>query len=136
MARVANWPRRLIEAVDRHRALPASWGQSDCFRFAMDCVEAVTGTDPYADVRGSYDGPVTAARRLKERGFADLEAALAAAFPEVPAAKAQRGDLGVTAAANGAPACVVFVDAGVIGRGEGELLRFPRSVVTRAFKVG
>lgn len=133
--RLEDWDVRLAAVVERHHDLAGAWGISDCFLFAMDCVEAVTGTDPYADERGRYSDAAGAAERLKARGFRSVEAAIAAVFDSVPVAMAQRGDLGVTRLRDGTPACVVFVPGGVIGRGERGLVRLPRSVVKRAFEV-
>lgn len=100
----------------RHDAIPVimaahraafSWGQHDCATFAMDVVEAVTGSAPYAP-RGTYDSQVGAARRLKELGFDSMEAAMEAAFPieNTPAQRGRLGDIGIADSQDG-PVCVV-----------------------------
>ncbi|RVB25587.1 hypothetical protein EN918_26755, partial [Mesorhizobium sp. M7A.F.Ca.CA.004.05.1.1] len=60
-----------------------------------DAVEAITGTDPAADIRGKYKTEAGAARILRKRGFGDVEMALASLFPPVGRLMAQRGDIGV-----------------------------------------
>lgn len=128
-----DWPERLLDVVNdsRHRG-PVAWGRSDCFAFVQEAVAAVTGVMPYREERGRYDGPVSAARRLAERGFKSTEAALAALFPELPVALAQRGDIGI-AAADGSP--VIFEGRGAVGRGVDGLVRLSRKQVRRAFAV-
>lgn len=134
MTRREDWPERLIEAIERHAALPFELGTSDCFLLPMDCVLAMTDAEPWPDVRGSYRSGSGAAKQLRRRGFADLGEAYAAVFPEIPPSLAGRGDIGVMESSQGL-AGVVFMDAGVVGKAEIGVRRAPRSLVLRAFKV-
>ncbi len=91
-ARLIDWPERLAAFVESRRDAPFSWGGNDCCLFAADAVQAMTGTDPAADVRGSYDTTLAAAHLLGELG--GVEAIAAARFgSEVPVALAGRGDI-------------------------------------------
>lgn len=127
-----DWPERLMEVVDRHAAMPFAYGVSDCWTLAADAIEAMTGERPYAGVR--YASKAGAARALAKRGFATVEAALAAILPDVPAAMAGRGDVGVVETPDG-PAAVVCTGLYFAGKGEGGLDHVPREFVHRAFGV-
>lgn len=128
-----DWPERLMETIQRHAALPFGWGASDCFLLPMDCVEAMTGVDPWANERG-YSTEAGAAKRLRKHGFETVADAFAATFEEISPALAQRGDIGIVDSPRG-PAGVVFFDAGAIGKAETGVRRVSRSLVLRAFKV-
>lgn len=95
MARLPDWDARLFAVVEAHEGAAFVWGHADCFTFAMACVEAVTGANPYADEAGRWRSAAGARRRLRARGFGSIEAAIAAVFPEIPPALAQRGDLAI-----------------------------------------
>lgn len=68
LARRPDWQLRLAALVERRQAQPFAWGASDCCTWASDVVEAVTGHDPAADVRGTYSGWLGALVQAKERG--------------------------------------------------------------------
>lgn len=106
---------------------------------AMDAVEAITGTDPYAEDRGRYRTARGALRRLTARGFSGLGDAYGAVFSEVAPAQAQRGDIGLVRlpdeAGRLAEAAVVIVPPHAYGKAETGALRLPLSAVTRAFRV-
>jgi hypothetical protein len=135
LTRREDWPERLLEAIAHHSVLPFVWGKSDCIVFPADCIHAVTGEDPLRDVP-PYDSALGAARALAERGFANAADAFASVLPEIPPAQAHRADVGVVDGAKG-PCGVVFIGAEVLGVSAGiGHVRLPRSLVTRAFKVG
>jgi hypothetical protein len=134
MARLDDWPERLLAEVARHSDLPLQWGVSDCFTFPMDCVIAMTGKDPWPGER-KYKSASGAARRLARHHFRNVGDAFAARFEEVAPSFALRGDLGVIETPQGV-AGVVFVDSDVLGKDEVRgLRRVPRAAVTRAFRV-
>lgn len=134
MTRREDWPERLVEAIERHAALPFGWGSSDCFLLPMDCVRAMTDAEPWPEVRGQYASETGAAKQLRRRGFADMAEAFASAFPEIPPSLAGRGDIGIVDSPRGL-AGVVFIDTGVVGKAEAGIRRLPRAHVLRAFKV-
>lgn len=86
-----NWPEALHALVESRNAWPFAWGEHDCCAFAADAVEAMTGTDPIADLRGYHDGP-TAESLLDSLG--GLEAAVTARLGQpIALLLAQRGDV-------------------------------------------
>lgn len=131
--RQPGWERRLNAAVQKHMALPAEWGVSDCYQIADDCVEAVIGERMHVDHLG-YKTEAGAARKLRKRGFADVGEAFAARFSEVPPSLAQRGDIGVIER-DGKVYGGVFTSIGFAARGEASLEYHPASDVTRAYRV-
>lgn len=133
---IAGWESALRAVVARHRALPFGWGTSDCFVFPMDCVEAVTGRDPWAAVRG-YASEQAAARLLVAHGLRDVADAFAAVLPEIHPAEAGRGDLAVVAAAgSGEIGGAVCLGPVVAAKGRDGLSFLPRTAMVRAFRVG
>lgn len=137
MRRREDWPERLTAEVERHDALPAEWGVSDCLNLPMDCVLAMTGEDPAAELRGSYSSEMGGAKMLAAHGWRSVADLFAAYFPEIPVALAGRGDIGVTKAERGL-AGVVFVDTHAVGKHADQPgnIRVARSRIVRAFKVG
>jgi hypothetical protein len=108
--RFEDWPERLgaffAERADRAFA----WGGNDCCLFVCDAVLAMTDLDMAADLRGAYATEIGAASsmiaylrntwnvaELPEPGklLEEFASKMAAehAFPEVPPAFAQRGDV-------------------------------------------
>lgn len=147
LTRLDGWESRLISAVQKHSALPFSWGgfassgkASDCFEMAMDCCLAVTGVDPYADERGRYTTRIGALRRFTARGFSWLDGAYGAVFEECAPAMARRGDIGLVelAGEDGRGDCcsVVVVGAHAIGKSETGHVRVPVGWLSKAYQVG
>lgn len=58
----------LTEYLREAARTPWAWGSCDCFLFFMDWIERVTGNDPMAGVRGTYDTERQARRILKATG--------------------------------------------------------------------
>lgn len=138
MTRREDWPERLLEAVARHDVLPYSLGESDSYMLTMDAVLAMTGAEPWPEVRGSYSTALGAAKLLRQRGFSNEAEAFASVFPEVPPALAIRGDIGVVPVPHGAGfAGVVCIGTGFVGKhaDRSGTIRVPRSAVLRAFRV-
>lgn len=135
--RIAGWERRLRAAIEKHMALPAAYGSSDCLIIALDGIEAVTGSDPYPRDRfkRNYKTEAGAARCLRKAGFETVEDALRAACPnEIPPSLAQRGDVGVVEH-NGQVVAGVFTQLGLFTRGTEQCLFLPAADVKTAFRV-
>jgi hypothetical protein len=113
-ARHSGWEVAFVETVARHQAEPFAWGQSDCLTRIADLALAMTHVDPMADLRGTYDSPTASAGVLKDMGFEDIEAALAAHFQPIAPAMARRGDCGIVVTESGKRE----VKAGVIVMGD------------------
>lgn len=92
MMRYPDWPERLAAYIEQRRHAPFKWAEQDCATFAFDAVEAMTGADPIADLRGRWTTARGAARILNRLG--GLEAATSAYLGEPKSATfAQRGDV-------------------------------------------
>lgn len=131
--RKENWPQALIAEIERHRKLPFSWDQSNCFYFPLDCVRAMTGVDLWESERGCASED-DYKRRLVRNGFASVADAFAQTFPECPPAMARRGDVGLVEY-QGVLCGVVVEGADVVGKAIDGTLRVPRVLLKRAFRV-
>jgi hypothetical protein len=95
-ARVADWERRLVQAVESLRGKSFSWGTHDCATWAFDIRRDLTGgEDIAASWRGRYRTALGARRVMKRLGWDSLEAAgrdlLGTPLPTV--LQAGRGDM-------------------------------------------
>ena len=96
MARVENWERLLIEAIDTARAQPFVWGLHDCPTFAFETRMLLTGGEDIAALwRGRYTTALGGQRVMRRLGWTSLEVMgrglLGEARPAV--LLAQRGDI-------------------------------------------
>lgn len=109
LQRLPDWSVRLQAVVVQRLAQAFAWGVHDCALYAADCVQACTGTDPAADLRGRYSTERGAARLIRrvagEGGLAALASARLGA--EIAPALAIRGDVGVANRGDGQLALVV-----------------------------
>lgn len=135
MTRPHDWPERLAAAISAHETEPYELGRSDCFTFAMACVEAVTGADPSAGRRKPYKTMRAALSAARKAGFADLPAILASIGEPIPTAWAGRGDLAVVDGPEG-PGFAVCEGALFVGRApRAGLQRINRSDVITAYRL-
>lgn len=93
--RLHDWQQRLHDCVAERMERPFAWGVQDCCLFAADCLHAVTGVDPAADLRGTYSDAQGAARVLGFLGGV-VDLAIRHCGPVIPTALAQPGDIGLT----------------------------------------
>ena len=93
-SRLRNWQSRLAGLVSIRMVSPFAWGTQDCALFAADSVQACTGIDPAADVRGTYNTAAQAQQVLQANGGL-VGLAIARLGPVVAAALAQPGDIGL-----------------------------------------
>ena len=91
--RRADWQDRLGALIELRRRAPFEWGRVDCCLWVADAVEAMTGTDPAADIRGRYRSASGAARAMHRHG--GLEGAGARCGAPIPPLCAAEGDVGV-----------------------------------------
>lgn len=92
MARVTDWPAQLDAAVEAARRRPFEWGTHDCALWAASVVQALTGVDHAAGLRGRYRSAAGALRLLAKRGGLAVLATRALGAP-IDVRHAQRGDL-------------------------------------------
>ncbi|MEG3166543.1 hypothetical protein U1701_18435 [Sphingomonas sp. PB2P19] len=94
LSRAPDWEERTAVYLDRVADQPFKWGEHDCALFAAGAINAMTGTDPAADLRGIYTDRASAAAALKDHGAGTLLKTVTAWLgqPKHPAF-AQRGDI-------------------------------------------
>ncbi len=89
--RYRDWQSRLQACLAERRQRAFEWGTHDCCLFVCDAVQAMTGHDPAAGLRG-YTTELQAARLIKRLG--GLRAIAAARLgAEIAPALAQVGDV-------------------------------------------
>lgn len=103
VSRLPDWDRRLDAYLAAAAARPFVWGGGaggqDCVLFALGAVEAMTGVDGAADIRGRYTTALGALKTMRRVFAAEDLPAAADAFrlrwrgEEVPVLSARRGDL-------------------------------------------
>ncbi|KAB0682016.1 DUF6950 family protein [Aureimonas leprariae] len=131
--RVAGWEQALVEAIERHVALPFSWGVSDCAVLTTDCIAAVTGERPFGGPF-RYRSEIGAAKWLRRKGLDDLAALGASRFEECPPSLARRGDIGMIER-DGKICAGVFTSQGFVSKAERGIIAEPVTAVARAFRI-
>ncbi|MFO1081866.1 MAG: hypothetical protein U1E23_14705 [Reyranellaceae bacterium] len=90
LRRLERWPDRLTEFVESRRRTPFAYGSNDCCSFAIDAVDAVTGTRvreiDWQDERGAL-------RMLAEAGGAEAAVTSMLGRPSQNWQDARRGDI-------------------------------------------
>ncbi len=128
-----DWPQRLAAFIESRRLQPFAWGENDCVTFAADCARELTGTDPIAELRGSWRTALEAARVLDELG--GLRAAVTQwQGDELPPALAQRGDA-VLVEQLGRELLGVCVGDQIVAPGEHGAVWLPISAAVAAWRV-
>jgi hypothetical protein len=134
MPRVKGWEQRLYALTVAAIGRPHVWGQHDCVTFAADVVRELTGADPMGDLRGTYGGPLSAARVMKQAG-ADTVGDLAALhLSEVTPSEARRGD--IILSAEPYEFLAVCVGRTAVGPAESGMIHVPMAQALRAYRVG
>jgi hypothetical protein len=110
--RLPTWEAALNTLVADALGRRFEWGKFDCCTFAADAVQAVTGSDRMADLRGTYACLRTALRVLEAEGGLRqaVSRRLGAPRPEHEILYAQRGDI-VLHNVEGYPALAVVLGA-------------------------
>lgn len=94
MTRLADWPTRLYNLIEDRKNTPFAWGTNDCMMFAADAVNAITGRDYAADIRGTYTTEAEAKAILAAMTDAgDTLGVIDDLCKRVPVLSARRGDL-------------------------------------------
>lgn len=132
-ARLPDWQTRFEDCLAERMDRPFAWGSHDCVLFAADCVDACTGVDPAAHVRGTYACAASAARVMRAHG--GLAALAAAALgPEVPPPFTQPGDVGIVIS-DGRECLAVCIGKGWQVPGEKGLVFFELGQATRVWRI-
>lgn len=138
-----GWRERLDAWVARSHTTPFQWGVHDCGLNAAAAVEAQTGLDFAAELRGRYDSYETGLALLAELGFADHAALAASVLPEIAPASARIGDIAAVDfgpigahGARGGVALMVVAGHRIIGPMESGAGNLSLLRASRAFAVG
>lgn len=91
--RLPDWETRLADYIGGHRKAVFEYGRFDEVLFAAGAIEAMTGEDPAAHIRGRYDTRLGALRVMRREGFRNLVEVMDVRFGTVPLGHAQRGDI-------------------------------------------
>ena len=99
-ARSHDWVEQFDSSLTRWKDTPFAWGTHDCATAVCNHVQAMTGIDVGAEIRGKYTSAETAVTAIKDltgKG-GDLEDAVVYVtarhnFPEVGVKFAHRGDV-------------------------------------------
>jgi hypothetical protein len=131
MQRLPDWKPRLTAWLSTIARKPFAHGEHDCALFVAGAIEAMTGEDPAARLRGRYTTARGGMRVLRREGFEDHVAVVAALLEDTPPAMAQVGDIAVVDAAEG-PALGIVAGAEVLvlspqGLGTASLLAVKRA---------
>lgn len=111
MTRRPDWHSRLAAYLTEAGRKPFAEGSHDCALFAGGAVEAMTGTDPMADLRGRYATTSQGLQLLKSMGYGDHLAWFSAHLPPIrPPERPRAGDV----------ACVPGHDGPSLGIVQGE----------------
>lgn len=93
MKRFEEWPRILTDFLRERQGVPFEWGQNDCLLFCADAIQAMTGEDLGADVRGTYTDEAGALEVIETFGES-VEDILSQRLGEPkPISYAMRGDI-------------------------------------------
>ena len=113
---------------------PFAWGSNDCALFAADCVQAVTGQDLAAELRGHKDAR-GAARTLRRHGGLAAIAARALGAPCATVA-AREGDVVLMPVGKRVALAVCVSGAHAIGPTRSGLAIVPVADALHCWKVG
>ena len=135
MERTQGWEQRLNAMMMAAINTPHEWGVHDCVTFAADAVEAMTGVDPIADLRGEWAGPLSARRLLTDEGVDTIGDMAAKRLPEIPVSMARRGDI-VFCDSDEGGFLGVMQGRSIVGPAGIGLVHVPVNQALRAFRVG
>lgn len=129
-----DWEARLNAAIQKHGALPAVWGKSDCWCLMADCYRAVNGS-PFLPHLRKYNSEKSGYKLFVKNGFKTVEQALASVLEPKSTLAAMRGDLAVVER-NGVISGGVITAYGFTSKGEdGRLFHLPITDVLKVFEV-
>lgn len=141
MKRVKDWPKRLIEVLERCEAQPFDWAERNCLSVVCDCVAAMTGTDLLAEHRGAYSDEESAMAIVAQHGGMErFVSHLFGADASTNTRMAGNGDVVLVDLPNG-PTVGIFAGGTVWCMEEIGMLKIPRSLVvaskqSRVWKLG
>lgn len=120
MARVENWPQRLMMLIDMARIRPFIWGLHDCPTFAFETRMILTGGEDTAALwRGRYTTALGGERVMRRLGWSSLEDMGRALLgePRPAVLLAQRGDIVLADTGLGFGICIGSTAVGMAPEG-------------------
>ncbi|MDQ1079690.1 DUF6950 family protein [Pseudoroseomonas cervicalis] len=135
LTRFPDWPERLAAFVEDRRAATFEWGRNDCCTFISDVALLLTGSDPMAQLRGSYADEAGAEAVLCGQALDDYVGARLEEWgaTEIPALMAGRGDI-VTARPGNHLMCGVCIGPQLVLPGEARLVFVPARLALRCWR--
>jgi hypothetical protein len=141
LRRRAAWQTALDEYLRGCASREFAYGAFDCCLFATGAVEAMTGVDLAAPLRGQYASRRTAFRACAR--YAGLPSVAAAAariaaehrLVEVHPSRAQRGDIVLLARAHDSSLALVGLDSRLLAAAARGFTAAPRDQATRAWRI-
>lgn len=115
--RRADWQESVIAYLNDCRNRVFEPGHYDCALFCAGAIEAMTGVDPAAGLRGIYDTEEAGFAIIRAAGYDDHIAMVARLFEEIAVSMARPGDIAVIPAEGNLPA---------LGLVQGEWVYVPR----------
>jgi hypothetical protein len=104
---------RLMDVALHIAEQPWKWGESDCCTFACDVFREVYGIDPMADIRGTYNSALSAARLIESRGGMDINVRKTLRDAGLVPCEPREGALGVVTDTGGAKVAAICAAPGV-----------------------
>lgn len=129
-----NWQNKLTQYIEENKATPFNWGVFDCCLFAAGAIEAQTGKDLAADLRGKYKTQLGAARLIKRLGFDSVDELLSDKLGQpIAPLSAGRGDIALIQTCEGL-AAGVYYGAVIMATAEDGLKALPRAAALKSWR--
>lgn len=134
MGRLANWPDRLTDHIEKWRSKKFRWGTSDCSMFVLQAEKAICGESRFQDFVGKYKSEDGSRRALEEFGAGTLEATLDDRLEVIDIKFAMRGDVGLIETPEG-DALSLVIGNQVAAMSKTGLVFLPLSAVKKVWRV-
>jgi len=93
MGRLADWPDRLQDHIEKWRNKKFRWGTADCSMFVLQAEKAMYGESRFQDFVGSYRSEKGSQVALAELGMGTLKETLDDRLEPILVKRAMRGDV-------------------------------------------
>jgi hypothetical protein len=141
LTRKDSWQLLLHQYLCACREKPFRYGAMDCCLFVCDAIEAMTGVDVAAPLRGQYSSRKQAFRAIeKYAGHPSVQAVTERVtrdheMPEVTPLLAQRGDVVLLERSYDFSLALVGLDGAILAAAAVGFEHAPLSLATRAWRV-
>jgi hypothetical protein len=137
MTRHPDWPTLLAAHLTSVTLLPFAWVHNDCCTFAAGAVQAITGNDAMAALRGKYTCQAGAARLIATAGSLQALVSQYLGAPLDAPALAQRGDVVLFEMTDpcGPQALGICVGAQIAAPGPHGMVLLPSNAAVAAWRI-